>query len=105
MPDWVNHHPTWPNPKKELAESGALDPFEELLRDDLIGINVGPVHWGNQTRMFFKWRHLVLSYVYEVAGDGGGGGHAGGDQMGSAPLALAAFEVAVGGRCTALAGR
>src|ERR1700739_2391764 len=34
----------------------------------------------------------------EVAGHGGGHGHRGRDQMGTAALALAALEVAVGGR-------
>jgi hypothetical protein len=28
---------------KELTVSGALDPPEELLSDDLVGIDVGPV--------------------------------------------------------------
>ena len=29
-----------PVPEQELAEAGALDPLEELLGDDLIGVDV-----------------------------------------------------------------
>ncbi len=39
-----------------------------------------------------------------MAGDGGGGGHLGADEVGAASAALAAFEVAVGGGGAALAG-
>ena len=30
--------------EEELAEAGPLDPLEELLGDDLVGIDVGPIH-------------------------------------------------------------
>ncbi len=39
---------------------------------------------------------LPVADVGEVAGDGGGGGHLGGDEVGAASAALTAFEVAVG---------
>ena len=39
-----------------------------------------------------------------MAGDGGGGGHLGADEVGAAAAALAAFEVAVGGGGAAFAG-
>ena len=42
--------------------------------------------------------------VGDDAGDGGGGGHGGAHQVGAAAAALAALEVAVGGRGAALAG-
>ena len=29
--------------EEELAEAGALDPLQELLRDDLVGVDVGAV--------------------------------------------------------------
>ena len=37
-----------PVEEQELAEAGALDPLEELLGDDLVGIDVGAVQ--RQTR-------------------------------------------------------
>src|SRR4051812_9542389 len=40
--------------EEELAEAGPLYPLEELLGDDLVGIDVGPV----------QHRHLALDYVY-----------------------------------------
>jgi len=40
-----------------------------------------------------------------VAGDGGGGGHYGADEVGAAVFTLAAFEVAVGGAGAAFVGR
>ncbi len=46
-----------------------------------------------------------LADVDKMTGHGGGGGHGGRDQMRAAPLALPAFEIAVAGRGTALAGR
>src|ERR1017187_5946978 len=54
------------------------------------------------------WFALLLSFpgadVGEVAGDGGGGGHLRADEVGAASAALTAFEVAVRGARTALAG-
>src|SRR5436190_5173198 len=35
--------------EEELAVPGALDALEELLRDDLVGVDVGPVEYGNAT--------------------------------------------------------
>src|SRR5581483_5913631 len=46
---------------------------------------------------------LPLADVYEVAGDGGGGGHLGADQVGAAAGPLPALEVAVRGGGAALA--
>src|SRR3954447_7810578 len=40
--------------EEELTEAGPLDPLEELLGDDLVGIDVGPV----------QHRHLALDHVY-----------------------------------------
>ena len=48
---------------------------------------------------------LPVANIDKVAGDGGGGGHGGRNQVGAAPLALPAFEVAIAGRGTALARR
>src|SRR5687767_10477362 len=42
--------------------------------------------------------------VDEVAGQGGGGGHLGPDEVGAASFALASLEVAIGGGGAALAG-
>ena len=34
--------------EEELAEAGALDPLEELLGDDLVGVDVGAVEHGDR---------------------------------------------------------
>src|ERR1700674_5096072 len=47
-----------------------------------------------------------LTDVYEVTGDGGGGGHGGADEMGAPAASLAALEVAVtGGGATLALGK
>src|SRR5690349_16781687 len=91
--------------EEELAEAGPLDPLQELLGDDLVGVDVAAV----------QDRHLAFDLVYgahllapipdvdEVALDGRGGGHFRADEVGAAALALAPLEVAVRGRGTALA--
>src|SRR3954468_3340942 len=40
--------------EEELAEAGPLDPLEELLRNDLVGVDVGAV----------EHRHLPLDHIY-----------------------------------------
>jgi hypothetical protein len=40
--------------EEELAEAGSLDPLEELLGDDLVGVDVGAV----------QHRDLALDHVY-----------------------------------------
>jgi hypothetical protein len=35
--------------EEELAEPGALDPLQELLRDDLVGVDVGAVEHRDAT--------------------------------------------------------
>ena len=47
----------------------------------------------------------AAAYIHEMASDGRGGRHRGTHQMRAATGALAAFEIAVRGGCTALAGR
>ena len=91
--------------EEELAEAGPLDPLEELLGDDLVGVDVGPV----------QHRHLALDHVYRSHAQlqslmstkrpsiGGRGRHLRADQVGAPALALAPLEVAVGGRGAALA--
>ena len=45
--------------EEELAEAGALNPFQELFGDDLIGINVRAIERGDFAGMFFEWQHLI----------------------------------------------
>ena len=40
--------------EEELAEAGPLDPLEELLGDDLVGVDVGAV----------EHRHFTFDHVY-----------------------------------------
>src|SRR5271167_3915634 len=57
--------------------------------------------------VMFKLFHRLereVADVYEVAGDGGGGGHYGADEVGAAVAALAALEVAVAGAGAAFVG-
>ncbi len=49
--------------------------------------------------------NFPVADVDKVAGDGGGCGHLGRDEVGASTAALAAFEVAVAGGGAALAGR
>src|SRR5690348_326547 len=48
---------------------------------------------------------LQIAHIGQAAGDGGGGGHGRTHQVRPAALALAALEIAVRGRGTALARR
>lgn len=45
----------------ELPEAGALDPFEELLRHDLVCIDVGTVHRDHESGMGGEFFHLETS--------------------------------------------
>ena len=107
---------------KNLPKAGALDALQKLLGDDLIGIDIGPIHRGDQAGVFGEWHHDVkdgfklldvrrvlsskrqLNFCTPTPGyrqnarHCRGGGHGGGDQVRAAAFALAAFEVAVAGR-------
>ncbi len=43
--------------EKEFAIAGAFDPLEELLGDDLIGVDVLAVEVRDHSLMFAKWLH------------------------------------------------
>jgi hypothetical protein len=60
-----------------LAEAGALDALEELLGDDLVGVDVGAVERDATPVMTVNGsiRRRSSADVDEVAGDGGGRGH------------------------------
>src|ERR1700677_3636774 len=49
--------------KKELAESGALDPLQELLGDDLIGVHVNFVERDNDSGVLAKRLHRFLTFL------------------------------------------
>src|SRR5579863_9203001 len=90
-----------PIEEQPLGEAAAHDGLEELLGDDLIGIDVGTVEGGDQAGEILEWfdhwespkvgRSVggPIADVDEVAGDGGGCGHDRADQVGPAALALA----------------
>ena len=96
--------------EEEVAVAGALDALEELLGDDLVGVDVGAVERDGVAgedvdgMHYFVSLELPVADVGEVAGDGGSGGHLWGDEVGAASSALAAFEVAVAGGGAAFAG-
>ncbi len=62
-----------PIPEEERTEAGALNSLEELLRDDLIGVDVGPGEWGHlagddgdglhqdHSRMSTKWPSIAAA--------------------------------------------
>ena len=93
--------------EEELAEAGALDPLQELLRDDLVGVDVGAVEHRDLALDHVDRPHAdpPLPDVDEVALDRGRGRHLRADQVGAPALALAALEVAVRRRGAALARR
>jgi hypothetical protein len=46
-----------PVPKQKLAEASPLDPLQELLGDDLVGIDVGSIHRRDAAGVFFEGFH------------------------------------------------
>ena len=46
-----------PVPEQKLAEAGALDPLEELLGDDLVGVDVGPIEGDDFAGVFGEGFH------------------------------------------------
>ena len=46
-----------PVEKEKLAETGPLDPLEELLGNDLVGIDVGPIERGDDAGVVDEWLH------------------------------------------------
>ena len=96
--------------EQELAVARALDPLQELLRDDLVGVDVGSVEDRDRPCTFrsgFMRRRAPLegADVDEAAVERRGRGHLRADEVRAAATPLAPFEVAVRGRGAALAGR
>ena len=91
--------------EEELAEAGPLDPLEELLGDDLVGVDVGAVEHRDLALDDVQWPHAQLQSLMSTKcpSIGRRGGHLRADQVGAPTLALAALEVAVRGRGAALA--
>src|SRR5205085_1736241 len=50
-----------PVEEEELAEPGSLDPLEELLRDDLVGVDVGALENGGAARDRAERLHRVAA--------------------------------------------
>src|SRR5262249_41164054 len=99
-----------PVKKQELAEAGPLDALEELLRNDLIGVDVEPVERRWDSFQENKRFHLLLisdipvSNVDEVTGNRRRGSHYWTYQVGSPAFALPPLEVPIRGRSATLAG-
>ena len=57
-----------PVEKEELAEPGPLDPLEELLRDDLVGVHVHTTKRRDHTTVLYEGFHsnLYLSLLLEI---------------------------------------
>ncbi len=46
-----------PIEEQELAEAGSFNPFEKLLWNDLIGIDVRSIHRNDESGMCGEWTH------------------------------------------------
>jgi len=97
--------------KKNPAVAFAREQLAELLGHHLVGVHVNAIQRRHQTAMLGKRLHVLLhcvhvplADVHEMAGDGGSRGHERAGQVRASALALAAFEVAVGGAGATLAG-
>src|SRR6202000_975389 len=91
-----------PGAEQALAEAVPADPLEPHGRDDLVGVDVAAPQRHGPARVGNEWFHdrsasLQVGGGGQAAGDGGGGGDGGRDQVSAPALALAAFEVPVGG--------
>jgi hypothetical protein len=53
-----------PIEEEELTEAAAFDSLEKLLRNDLVGIDVGSIHNGNGTSMLLKCFHDGMLYLF-----------------------------------------
>ena len=63
--------------EQELAEAASLDALKELLRDDLVGVDVGAWQHRGATGVSPEWQHQVL------------GSSSGGRRAGGAPQCIA----------------
>jgi hypothetical protein len=45
--------------EEKLSKARALDALQELLGDDLIGIDVGAIEWSDETSVFVKSLHML----------------------------------------------
>ena len=94
-----------PVEEEELAEAGALDPLQELLRHDLVGVDVGPVEHRDApvTRCaapaLTRPARAKLADVDEVPGDRGRRGHLRADEV-RAPAARPGGPRSCGSRST-----
>jgi hypothetical protein len=63
--------------EQELAEAASLDALQELLRDDLVGVDVGAWQHRGATGVSPEWQHQIL------------GSSSGGRRAGGAPQCIA----------------
>src|SRR5208337_2865050 len=93
--------PKAPVEEKPLLESAAHDRFQELLGNDLVGVDVGAVERRHQAGEIREWTHRLISLprpfadIDEMTLDRSGGGHHRAYQVGAAALALSALEITV----------
>src|SRR5256886_2136557 len=85
--------------EEKRAEAGPLDPLEELLGNDLVGVDVHPVEGGENAGDAGKRFHSVeFPNVHEMTGDGGRRGHRRGGPGGPAPPSLSPPRAPAAGR-------
>ena len=104
-----------PVEEEKLPKTCAFNSLEELLRNDLIRIDVRSFEWNDKAGMFNKWNHmsaglsqalfsrrtydelfeLPFSHVREMTLDSGSSCHHGTDQVSPATATLPTFEVPV----------
>ena len=51
---------TSPVVEQKFSETSLLDALQELLGDDLVGVNVGTIEWSYSAGMFAEWLHVRL---------------------------------------------
>ena len=84
--------------EEELTEAAALDALEELLGNDLVGVDVTAIEVADPPAITLIGSicSAPVANVDEMAFDRGGGRHLRGDEVGAPAAALASLEVAVG---------
>ena len=46
--------------KEKFTETGPLNAFEKLFRDNLVGVNINPVKGDNTSHVFFECIHICI---------------------------------------------
>src|SRR5690625_2254854 len=90
--------------KQIRAKTSTFNRFQELFWNNKVSIYILAIQWRHQTAMGRKSLHdyilTKLAYIGEMAGDSSRRCHGWANQMGTPPMSLAPFKVAIRGRGT-----